>query len=117
MKDVCLKPAGKHRGGSNMVWGCLTARGVGNLVRNDRIMNAEKYRWILIHNVIPSVKRLIGNGFIFLQDNDPKHTSLKVKSYLKKKEQFGDVQWPSQSLDLNIIESLGDYLDQSVVSW
>ena len=28
-------------------------------------------------------KRLIGNGFIFQRDNDPKHTANAVKSYLQ----------------------------------
>ena len=71
-------------------------------------MNAEKYRQILVHHAIPSGKHQISNGFIFQQNNDPKHISLKVKSYLKWKEQSGNDQvmiWPPQSPDLNIIES------------
>ena len=43
MKDDYLKPAVKHGGGSIIVWGCLTANGVSDLVRIDGIMNAEKY--------------------------------------------------------------------------
>ena len=35
---------------------------------------------------VPSRKHLIGNGFIFQQDNDLKHTALKVKCYLERKE-------------------------------
>ena len=56
----------------------------------------------------PSGKRLIGNGFIFQQDNDPKHTALRVKSYLEQKELSGDDQSP----DLSSIEFLWDYFDQ-----
>ena len=55
-------------------------------------MNAEKYKQILMHHAIPTIKHLIGNSFIFQQDNDPKNTALKVKSYLEWKEQSGNVQ-------------------------
>ena len=92
MKDVCLKPKVNHGGRSIMVCWVLTANGVGDLVRIDGIMNAEENRQILIHRAILSVKQLIGNGFIFLLDNDPKHTALKVKSFLKQKEHSKDVQ-------------------------
>ena len=50
-----------------------------------------------------------------LQDNDSKLTALKLKSYLKRNDQCADVQlmkWSPQNLDLNIIGSLWDYLDQ-----
>ena len=52
-------------------------------------MNTEKYWLILIHHAIPSVKRLINNGFICQKDNDPKQTLLKVKSYLEQKKFCG----------------------------
>ena len=74
-----------------MIWRFLTANGEGNLIRIDGIMNVEKYRQILIHHTIPSVKRLIGNGFIFQYHNDPKNTALKIKSYVERKEQSGNV--------------------------
>ena len=52
MDERCvLRPTVKH-GGSIMVWGCLTANGVGDLVKIDGIMNTEKYRQILIHHPI-----------------------------------------------------------------
>ena len=83
MKDVSLKPTVKYGGSSIMVWVRLTANGVGDLVRIDGIKNAEKYWQILIRHAFPSGQRLIGNSFIFLQDNYPKHNEFKVKSYLK----------------------------------
>ena len=86
LKEICLKPTIKHGGGSINVWGCLSANGVGDLVRIDGIMNAEKYKQILIHHGIPSGKRLIGNKFIFQQYNDPKNTANIVKRYLERKK-------------------------------
>ena len=72
-------------------------------------MNAEKYRQVLIHHAIPTGKRLIGNGFIFQHDNDPKHTANAVKSYLERKtadKTLTVMDWPPQSPDLNIIEAV-----------
>ena len=68
-----------------MAWGYLTANGVGDLVRTEKIMNAEKCRQTLIHHTIPFSQRLIGKGFIFQQENDPKFTVVIVKSYFKQK--------------------------------
>ena len=58
MKYVSLKTTLKHGEGSIMVWGCLTANSVGDLVRINILMNTEKYRQILMHHAIPSVKHL-----------------------------------------------------------
>ena len=54
--------------------GCISASGVGDIVRIDGITNAEKYRQVLIHYAIPSGKCLIGNSLeVFQYHNDPKH--------------------------------------------
>ena len=86
-----------------MVWGYLIVNGEGNLLRIDEIINDEKYRWILIQHEIPSGKSLIGNGFIFQKDNNPKNIAQKVKSYIERKERSGDIQvmkWPPQGSNL-----------------
>ena len=76
LKVCCLQPTIKHGGGSIQVWGCISAEGVGDLVRVDGIMTAQRYKQILIHHAVPSGRRLIGENFIFQHDNDPKHTAL-----------------------------------------
>ena len=69
-------PTVKHGGGSVMVWGCFTKKGVEKLVILDRTMNCFYYRRILEENLLPSVQQLgLGMNFIFMHDNDPKHTS------------------------------------------
>ena len=52
--------------------------------------------------------RLIGNGFVFQQHNDPKHSSKLCRSYLEHKEigVLKNMVWPLQSPDLNPIELL-----------
>ena len=43
----CTALTVKHAGGSVMVWGCFTRRGVGKLSVLDRIMDKFYYRDIL----------------------------------------------------------------------
>lgn len=51
-------------------------------------MTTEKYSHILIHHAILSGKHLIGKGFIFQHDSDPKHF---VKTYLDRKTHYGSL--------------------------
>ena len=101
----------KHGGGSVLVWGCISASGVDNIVRLDGIMNAEKFRQVLIHHAIPSGKHLIGNGFIFQHGNDPKHTANARKTADKT---LTVMDWTPQIPDLNIIEAVWDRLDREI---
>ena len=79
----------KHGGDSIMVWGSICGNSVGKLVKIDSIMNKNVYHNILVHHGIPSGLNVIGRGFIYQQDNDPKQTSKLCKDYLIKKKNLG----------------------------
>ena len=70
-----------------MVWGSVCGNGVGKLIKIDGIMDKNVYHNILVRHAIPSGLEVIGHGFIYQQDNDPKHTSTLCTNYLVTKQE------------------------------
>src|SRR3954470_6979147 len=78
---IC-QPTVKHGGGSLMVWGCMTAKGIGYMTKIEGNMNADLYCQILRDELMDSLDyyNLNPADVIFQQDNDPKHTSKLAKA-------------------------------------
>ena len=59
-----------------MICACFCLRGTGESKIIDGMMNALMYQDILNKKLLKSLHLFqFENGFIFQQDNDPKHTS------------------------------------------
>lgn len=90
-----------------MVWGCMSAKGVGNLHFVDGIVNTDKYIGILQDHLLPSIPRLQTSygEYTFQQDAAACHTSRKSKSWIATNN-IPILDWPSSNPDLSPIETL-----------
>ncbi|KAK7576331.1 hypothetical protein V9T40_001250 [Parthenolecanium corni] len=109
-----LLPTVKFGGGKVLVWGCMAAKGVGNLEFIEGNMTAQMYIDILRTNLKSSARKLgLQNSFRFQQDNDPKHTAHISREFLRINAPRQLVT-PPQSPDMNPIENLWSLLEVAI---
>ncbi len=107
-EECCLWPQEHHPHRQTWRWkhyalGCFSAKGQDNCT-------ASKGRWtgpctVRARALKPARALKMGRGWVFQDDNDPKHTAKATKEWLKQKH-IKVLEWPSQSPDLHPIENL-----------
>lgn len=111
----CVEPTFKGQTRGVMIWGCMAAGGVGNIVTIEGNMNAQMYLEVLKQSVFQQGVKLIGPNFTFQHDNAPIHTAKIIKEYIKHTN-MRVLEWPPQSPDLSPIENLWAHLKTKVAA-
>ncbi len=94
---------------SLIVWGCISAYGMGSLHVLEGTMNAERYikSNILEQHMLPSRQRL------FQQDNAKPHTAAITTAWLRSRR-VRVLNWPTCSPDLSPIENIWHIIKRKI---
>ena len=90
------------------VWGWISMDGVGDVVRIDGRLTAEKYVRILEEYLLPSLRERNFHAhhrpIIFVQDKSPIHTARVVREWFANQNVLQLLDWPIRGCDMNPIE-------------
>ena len=88
------------------VWDAWSSMGTFPLIVFNQNLTGHLYSKILEWGLLAQADALHAGDWVLLQDNDPKHTSKVVKSWMEENMPGKLMDWPIQSPDMNPIENL-----------
>ena len=104
----CIQPIRIQNRESLMFWGCIGYGRRGHLVEVNGNLDRFQYTRILQEHLIPSAQVIFQRRnpvFVLQQDNAPPHTARHTLNWLEQ-QPFQHMEWPPQSPDMNIIETV-----------
>ncbi len=96
-----------QKSASLIVWGCISANGMGSLHVLEGTMNAEKYIKVLEQHMLTSRQCL------FQQDNAKPHTAAITTAWLHSRR-VRVLNWPACSPDLSPLENIWHIIKRKI---
>lgn len=114
MLQACLNTSVKFPA-SQMIWGCISGRGVGRLCFVNGTVNSQKYQDLLKDYLLPSIPALQSTEgeFIFQQDGATCHTA-KTSMQWMAQNGVPVITWPPNSPDISPIEALWGHMKKEL---
>ena len=114
MEEENILPSVKQGGNGVMFWGCVSWMGVGPLVPVYENLRGDDYARILLN--IPRVKRALNIQSAYLiEDWSRVYTTSRVLD-VKEDLSLKDLELPTYSPDLNILENMWSVLKTNVAA-
>lgn len=97
-----------------MIWGCISTFGFGRIHVCEGNMNSQQYLHVLRTRLRIQANEWFGEQeYFFQQDNAPCHTAKVVNQYMAS-EGIQLLPWPSNSPDMNPIETVWGVLKEKL---
>ena len=111
-----IVPTVKHGGRSTMVWRCIGANSVGDLIKIEEILKKEQYLSILRDHAMWEAINRAKFYFHAWQRSQAycKGFAKTICNIIEQSDESKMTHWPPQSVDLNPIENIWDESDRKI---